>query len=181
MQYIYPWQLLCLSPTVGIFFLCHFLNSPAASFTQWIHLASKEVGWQSSTGCMRSGKDPWLPAHPAPHGLLLGCLLIQPSVLLCCRLLGPWLTISLLKGGGKENKPQQACCSCAWCASAKLPFPRKEMYLSCIALCPVFSQQASRLQNSMVAGNAWQLCWQHQPPSGFQRHLWLKPVYGSGL
>lgn len=128
----------------NLFFLCLFLkrNNPAASFTQRTHLASEELGWQSFTSCICSGKDIWLSFHTPPfHGLLLVCLLIWPSMLLCFRWLGPWLTISFHEGEKMENKTQQAHCSCTWFASIKLPVPRKEIYLSFMDLEPVFSQQ----------------------------------------
>ena len=84
LQYVQPWQLLCLSPTVGIFFLCLFLNrnNPAASFTQRMHLASEEAGRQSFASCICSGTAFGCQSTAALHGLLLACLLIWPSTLL---------------------------------------------------------------------------------------------------
>lgn len=125
LQYIYPWQLLCLSPTAEIFFLCHFLksNNPAASFTQWIHLAPTEVGWQSSTGWVCSGKGTWPPAHPSPHGLLLSCLLIQPSVLLCYRLLGPDSQFPFEKEERRKTNPSKLAALVLDVQALSYPFP----------------------------------------------------------
>lgn len=109
LQYIPPWRLLCLSPTVGMFFLSHFLkrNNPAASFTQWIHLASKEVGRQSFTSCICSGKDIWLSVHPHstwPSASLFVDLAIDVVMF---QIVGTMTHSFLSRGGKRKTKPSK--------------------------------------------------------------------------
>lgn len=145
LQYAHSWQLLCMSPTVGTFFLCHFLkrNNPAASFTQWIYLASDKVGWQSSTSCLCSGKGIWLLVHPHsawPSASLFVNLAISVVMF---QTVGT-MTHSFLSKRRKKKKTKPSKLAALFLiTSTKLPFPRKEIGLSCLGLDPVFSQQVA--------------------------------------